>query len=237
VEAVIIATPIKTHYNIVREALLHGKHVFVEKPITDDPEQAMELLELSERLGLNIFVDYILTFSRSVQEAVQISKSFGDLEYMELYSAKMDTRGIDVYWALGSHLLSIVDLFLPLKSACFFKSDRLYCKGKCSVGSIRTLDDRVNIFVSLINPSRVVGFTCYFKYGFIACKLDGTYPNVHAYSMDNDNKILYEYFVKCNEEDNIDISLDYFSKMLEGAYKSNIDMAVEVTKIIKGFEK
>src|SRR5262249_8982332 len=47
VEAVVIATPTSTHYQLVRDALLAGKHVLVEKPITADAGQACELAELA----------------------------------------------------------------------------------------------------------------------------------------------------------------------------------------------
>jgi UDP-2-acetamido-3-amino-2,3-dideoxy-glucuronate N-acetyltransferase len=47
VEAVVIATPVKTHYRIAREALLAGKHVFVEKPLAQTAAEAKELSDLA----------------------------------------------------------------------------------------------------------------------------------------------------------------------------------------------
>src|SRR5690348_1547161 len=44
VDAVAIATSISTHYDLAKEALLHGKHVFVEKPLCDSAEKAQRLV-------------------------------------------------------------------------------------------------------------------------------------------------------------------------------------------------
>ncbi|MDP3920759.1 MAG: Gfo/Idh/MocA family oxidoreductase [Candidatus Omnitrophota bacterium] len=58
IQAVIIATPGKTHYEVVRRALLAGKHVLVEKPFTRDTDQARELVALAEERGLIIMVGH-----------------------------------------------------------------------------------------------------------------------------------------------------------------------------------
>src|SRR5215813_12457454 len=47
VDAVVIATPVRTHYQLAKDALLHGKHVLVEKPLTADVAEAEELLTLA----------------------------------------------------------------------------------------------------------------------------------------------------------------------------------------------
>ena len=49
VDGVVIATPVKTHYQLAKEALLHGKHVLVEKPLTADVAQAEELVALAKK--------------------------------------------------------------------------------------------------------------------------------------------------------------------------------------------
>src|SRR6266702_7417273 len=47
VDAVVIATPVRTHYQLAKEALLHGKHVFVEKPLKTSVAEAEELIALA----------------------------------------------------------------------------------------------------------------------------------------------------------------------------------------------
>lgn len=62
IQAVIIATPIKTHYTIARQALLAGKHVFVEKPMTDNLTQARVLVTLARKQKRALFVGHIFLY-------------------------------------------------------------------------------------------------------------------------------------------------------------------------------
>src|SRR5690348_15472243 len=54
VDAIAVITPVWTHYELAKEALLNGKHVFVEKPFTSNVQQAQELIELAEKKNLKI---------------------------------------------------------------------------------------------------------------------------------------------------------------------------------------
>ena len=56
IDAVIIATPINTHYNLVKKALLSKKHVFVEKPISSTLSKAEELIKIAKKNNLLLFV-------------------------------------------------------------------------------------------------------------------------------------------------------------------------------------
>jgi predicted dehydrogenase len=63
IDAVFIATPIITHYEITRLCLEQGKHVFCEKPLTSVYFEAQHLKEISGKTGRHLFTDYIYTFS------------------------------------------------------------------------------------------------------------------------------------------------------------------------------
>jgi UDP-2-acetamido-3-amino-2,3-dideoxy-glucuronate N-acetyltransferase len=62
IDAVIIATPIDTHYELTKQALCSGKNVFVEKPLARTAEQAKELTDLSEENQITLFVGYIFCY-------------------------------------------------------------------------------------------------------------------------------------------------------------------------------
>src|ERR1041384_5796367 len=62
VDAVVIATPVSTHYPIGKAALEAGKHVMIEKPIADSSEHALDLVETAERLGLILMVDHTFIY-------------------------------------------------------------------------------------------------------------------------------------------------------------------------------
>jgi len=68
VDAVAIVTPVWTHFELAKAALLNGKHVFVEKPFTSTAEQALELIELAAKWNLRIMVDHTFLFSGPVMK-------------------------------------------------------------------------------------------------------------------------------------------------------------------------
>ena len=68
IDAVAVITPVWTHFDLAKAALMQGKHVFVEKPFTSTSQQAEELIELAARKSLKIMVDHTFLFSGAVQE-------------------------------------------------------------------------------------------------------------------------------------------------------------------------
>lgn len=62
VDAVVIATPIKTHFGLAKKALAAGKHIFIEKPITQTVKQAEELVKLTKKMGAILFVGHLFLY-------------------------------------------------------------------------------------------------------------------------------------------------------------------------------
>ena len=83
VDAVAIVTPVSTHYELAKKALMNGKHVFVEKPFTATVAQAAKLIDLAEKKNLKIMVDHTFLFTGAVQKIKQIvdEGKLGDLYY------------------------------------------------------------------------------------------------------------------------------------------------------------
>ena len=67
VEAIVIATPTFSHYELAKKALQAGKHVLVEKPLTATTEQAEELIQLATSKGLQLMVDHTFLYSGAVE--------------------------------------------------------------------------------------------------------------------------------------------------------------------------
>ena len=67
-DAIIIATPAETHYSIAKEAILEGKDVLIEKPMTMDPDEAEDLLDLAYTNGVTGFVDHTHLYSPAWRE-------------------------------------------------------------------------------------------------------------------------------------------------------------------------
>lgn len=114
--AVVVATPVATHFPIAREALLAGKHVLIEKPLTACVREAEELIDLSERSGLTLMVDHTFIYTGAVRKIKEIvtSGELGDLLYFDSNRINLGLfqRDINVVWDLAPHDLSIMDFII-----------------------------------------------------------------------------------------------------------------------------
>lgn len=72
VDGVIIAVPTAAHYDVAKECLRQGKHVLLEKPLTNDYEQAKELVDLAHANGVALHVGHVERFNGAIQEVKKI---------------------------------------------------------------------------------------------------------------------------------------------------------------------
>jgi predicted dehydrogenase len=112
IEAVVIATPVRFHYQMAKACLEAGKHVFIEKPIARTAAEAEELVALADRQGLVIMVGHTFLFSPAVRRMKEIVDA-GDIGEVQYISAQRLNLGlfqkdINVAWDLAPHDLSIV---------------------------------------------------------------------------------------------------------------------------------
>lgn len=108
-----IITSTSTHFNLAKQALLNGKHVFVEKPFTATVAQAEELIEIAEKNNLVIMVDHTFLFTGAVQKMKQLvdSGELGNLYYYDSVRVNLGLFQYDsnVIWDLAPHDLSIMN--------------------------------------------------------------------------------------------------------------------------------
>jgi predicted dehydrogenase len=115
-DAIVIATPVSTHYKFAKTALESGKHIFVEKPFTDSISNAEELVQIAESKGLNIFVDHIFLYTGAVRKIKTLidSGELGDLLYFDSTRVNLGLfqKDINVVWDLAPHDFSIMDYLI-----------------------------------------------------------------------------------------------------------------------------
>jgi len=119
VDAVVIATPVRTHYQLAKEALLHGKHVLVEKPLTASVAEAEELIALANEQQRILMVGHTFEYSPAVNELRKLVQS-GDLGKIYCIEAERLNLGlfrsdINVIWDLAPHDVSILLYLLGKK--------------------------------------------------------------------------------------------------------------------------
>jgi predicted dehydrogenase len=113
IDAVVISTPLFTHYEIARKALENGKHVLVEKPMTATTEQALRLIDIAGRKQKILMVDHTLLYSGAVRKIKEIidNGEIGNLKYFD--STRMNLGmfqpDVNVLWDLAAHDISIIN--------------------------------------------------------------------------------------------------------------------------------
>jgi predicted dehydrogenase len=116
IDAVAIATPVSTHHAIAREALLAGKHVFVEKPLTDNSADARDLIRLAQRKKRTLMVDHVFIYSPPVQMIKRLMRAgkLGEIYYFDSVRINLGLfqKDVNVLWDLATHDLSIMDYLL-----------------------------------------------------------------------------------------------------------------------------
>lgn len=111
-DAVAIATPVKTHHPIAKDFLLHGKHVLVEKPFTHSYETALELIKLAEEKKLILMVDHTFEYTAAVNKIKMIIENgeLGKILYISCVRVNLGLfqPDINVVWDLAPHDISTI---------------------------------------------------------------------------------------------------------------------------------
>jgi predicted dehydrogenase len=111
-DGVMIATPLTHHYPLAKEALLAGKHVFVEKPFTADVGEARELIQLAKERGRTIMVGHTFLYSPPVRKIKEIIDrgELGDIYYItsSRVNLGLHQKDISVIWDLAPHDFSML---------------------------------------------------------------------------------------------------------------------------------
>ncbi len=112
IDAVIVATPVATHFDLVIEALERGKHVLVTKPLTTSVRQAEDLVETARKTGRTLLVDHTFLFTGAVRKIREYIDGgvLGSLYYYDSVRINLGLFQTDsnVVWDLAPHDISIM---------------------------------------------------------------------------------------------------------------------------------
>jgi predicted dehydrogenase len=116
IDAVIVATPVKSHFTLAKQALLANKHVFVEKPLAVTVEEVEELVALARERHLALMVGYTFLYHSSVRELRRMLREgeLGRLYYIDAQRLNLGLyrRDVNVVWDLAPHDLSMLRYLL-----------------------------------------------------------------------------------------------------------------------------
>jgi predicted dehydrogenase len=144
IDAVVVATPLRQHYAIVRAALFAGKHTLVEKPLASSVKECVELTKIAESRGLTLMVGHTFIYSSAI-EAINdmiLAGEIGEIRYINSQRLNLGIfqTDINVVWDLAPHDLSII-LHLLRDSPRFVN-----CQGCAHL--VPSIEDVANISLS-----------------------------------------------------------------------------------------
>jgi predicted dehydrogenase len=116
IEAVVIATPVGTHFELASAALSAGKHVFVEKPLAASTCESASLIRLAADAGLVLMPGHTFLYSppvNAVRDLIQ-SGELGDIYFISMSRVNLGLhqKDVSVVWDLGPHDFSILRYWL-----------------------------------------------------------------------------------------------------------------------------
>ena len=163
IDAVAIATPVSTHHALALDALRHGKHVFVEKPLALSSDQCVELATEAQRHRRTLMVGHTFVYTAAVNKVRDLIRQgeLGTIYYINSTRVNLGVfqPDINVIWDLAPHDISIMNYVLGSKP------ERVAAHGKSSVRpgieDVAFIDleypDGViaNIHVSWLDPCKI----------------------------------------------------------------------------------
>jgi UDP-2-acetamido-3-amino-2,3-dideoxy-glucuronate N-acetyltransferase len=160
VDAVAIATPAETHYKLAKQALLAGKDVYVEKPMTLHSNETMDLTCIAESSGRILMVGHLLEFHPAILRLQQLIGEgyLGRIEY--IYSNRLNLgkvrREENALWSFAPHDISVILLLLNELPIQVTATGGTYLQPNIADVTVSTMlfnrGTRAHLFVSWLHP-------------------------------------------------------------------------------------
>lgn len=116
IDAIIIATPVSSHFQLAHKALLQGKHVLIEKPMTSSVQEAEILIDLADQKKLLLMVDHTFLYTGAVEKMKQLveANELGNITYLDSTRINLGLfqQDINVLWDLAPHDISILNYIM-----------------------------------------------------------------------------------------------------------------------------
>ena len=162
-DAIAVATPVSTHFDLAHKALSNDKHVWIEKPMTEKVEQGRALIDLASKKKKVLFVDHTFIYTGAVRKIKEIidAGDLGDLMYYDSTRVNLGLfqQDVDVIWDLAAHDISIMDYLMPFKKFTVSATGSSYYGNGIVPKSLLTIfmenDVLGHINVSWVSPVKI----------------------------------------------------------------------------------
>ncbi len=163
VDAIVIATPVHTHYQLAKTALDAGKHVMVEKPLAQTSDQCRKLVALAEKHQLILMVGHVFLYNAAVRKVKEYidSGELGQIHY--IYSQRLNLgivrQDVNALWNFAPHDLSILCYWLNAAPAWVAATGFCYIQPGIEDIVFMTLGFpegvAANVHISWLDPGKV----------------------------------------------------------------------------------
>lgn len=113
IDAIVIATPVFTHFELAKSALTNGKHVLLEKPMTSSVAEAEQLIELANKHQKVLMVDHTFLYTGAIQKMKNMidADDIGNIKYFDSTRINLGLfqPDVNVLWDLAPHDISILN--------------------------------------------------------------------------------------------------------------------------------
>lgn len=162
IDAVVVVTPVWTHYALAKAALENGKHVLVEKPFTSTVDQAKEVIDLADKKCRQVMVDHTFLFTGAVRKIKQLvdDGALGGLYYYDSTRVNLGLfqHDVNVIWDLAPHDLSIMDYVIGQKPEYVAANGQSHLNGLADLAYLTLyFSDKIiaHINVNWLSPVKV----------------------------------------------------------------------------------
>lgn len=242
---VIIATPINTHFRLAHKALLSSKNVLVEKPLSTTLKEAVLLRKIASKEKLNLLTEYTYTFSNGLLYAKSLIDEdvIGSIKSISITIKQLGRfLDYDVYTLLGTHALSILDIFFPL-SECMFTSQPLLLTDNIVTGGLISFKGKTSDFggyidVTLHCPEREKKVIIYGERGTIIYNPNSD-KTLKVILYNSGRKDLQEELVgeqndrRFDEGHNLRNAIMAFWEIVSTQKNDNVERAVAITAVLE----
>ena len=160
IKGVVIATPAETHFTIAQEALLAGKHVYIEKPLVLQENEGEELIKLAAERGLTLMVGHLLQYHPAFIRLKEIvtEGELGRINY--IYSNRLNLGKIrreeNILWSFAPHDISMILALVGENPVTVFTIGANYLHQRIADVTTSHLEFpsgiKAHIFVSWLHP-------------------------------------------------------------------------------------
>jgi len=163
IDAVVIATPVSTHFEIARQALETGKHVFCEKPLAQSVDQGVSMVDLADDRDRVLMVGHTFVYTAAVNKIKELINSgeLGDIYYISTSRVNLGLfqEDINVVWDLAPHDVSIMNYILGSRPEAVSAVGHSYIQPGIQDVSFVTIrfpgSILSNLHVSWLNPNKI----------------------------------------------------------------------------------